>query len=512
MYTKRLVSVCFVLGALSMAALSNHSRRLNQVTTVTFNNQVVRILQQHCQVCHHPGDIGPFSLMTYAEARLFAPAIKPATETREMPPWLPAQECSEFLGKNRLTDEEIAAIGAWADGGTPEGNPADLPPALQFTNDWPLGQPDMVLQPDADFSVGLGEDVFRCFSLPLTLRGERFLSAIQIKPGVHSVVHHASVYLDPAGASKILDDSNPAPGYDCGGDDGFMTTNAIAWWAPGSTAGFEADGMAWRIPRGARLVLQVHYHVHHGGAATDRTQVGLYFARTPVRKELRAASISNSDFVIPAGEENYNVTASLSQISDQPVHAIAIAPHMHLLGREISVEAIDAGGATRCLVSIPEWDPHFQDAYRFKESILIEPGTRLALNAFYDNTDQNPDNPHRPPQPVRAGQRTQDEMCLAFIKYTLDAENRDVSSPHLASAAIEDGELIVRGQGFLDGADIEVDGKRVVDTRNHKKAKKAAKILISASEWRSMIPGGRQVAITVLNPDGARSTAITIGR
>ncbi|HEU4390860.1 MAG TPA: hypothetical protein VFV34_23855, partial [Blastocatellia bacterium] len=394
MDTKRLVSVCFILGALSMAALSNHTSHLNQAGPVTFNNQIVRILQQHCQVCHHPGDIGPFSLMTYQETRIFGQVIKAVTETREMPPWKPAEDCNAYDGQNRLTDEEIRAIATWVDGGTLEGNPADLPPPLQFTNDWPLGQPDIVLQPDADFSVGLGDDVFRCFSLPLNLRGERFVSAIQIRPGVRRVVHHASVYLDPAGASKILDDADPGPGYDCSGDDGFMTRGAVAWWAPGSTARFEAEGSGWRIPAGARLVLQVHYHVHHGGAATERTQVGLYFARTPVRKELRAASISNPNFVIPAGEANYNVTASLSQVSSQPAHAIAIAPHMHLLGREISVEAIDRTGETRCLVDIPEWDPHFQDAYRFKDSPALDPGTRVALSARYDNTDQNPDNPH----------------------------------------------------------------------------------------------------------------------
>jgi hypothetical protein len=204
--------------------------------------------------------------------------------------------------------------------------------------------------------------------------------------------------------------------------------------------------------------------------------------------------------------------ASLSEVDNQPVHAIAIAPHMHLLGRAIRVEATDTGGGSRCLIDIPEWDPHFQDAYYFKDPVPLLVGTQLNVSATYDNSDANPDNPHHPPQEVRAGQRTEDEMCLAFIKYTRDAESLEVSSPQIGSAAIEDGELIVRGQGFLEGADIEVDGKRVADTRNHKKAKKAAKILISVGEWRSMIPLGRLVSITVLNPDGVRSGAINIAR
>lgn len=490
----------------------DYGARASDAESVTFNNQVIRILQQHCQACHHADDIAPFSLMTYGEAKLFAEAMSEATQSREMPPWKAAEGCSEFEGNLRLSDEEIEALARWVDAGKPEGDPADAPAPLKFTGDWQLGQPDVVLQPNSDFDVKIGDDVYRYFSLPTDLRGDRFLSAIDVKPGARSIVHHAIIYLDEKGESKKMDDADPGAGFATSGGAGFLTEGAIGWWLPGQQLHYEADGTGWKIPKGARIVLKVHYHVHHGGGQKDRTQVGLYFSRKPVTKQLRTLAVDNTNFTIPAGESDFNLTASHARLAPgQAMHALGIAPHMQLLGQELEVEAVAPDAASRCLISIDDWDSHWQGLYSFKEPVALPGGTQLNLTASYNNSLTNPFNPNFPPKAVRYGEMTTDETCLAYVKYTLDSESRDLSSPRIASIEIDSsGQLVVKGKGFLAGADIEVDGERAGDSRNHKK--KTGKRLMSSEDWKALMPTGKQVTVRVLNPDGVHSDPFSFTR
>ncbi|HEU4391969.1 MAG TPA: hypothetical protein VFV34_29555, partial [Blastocatellia bacterium] len=153
---------------------------------------------------------------------------------------------------------------------------------------------------------------------------------------------------------------------------------------------------------------------------------------------------------------------------------------------------------------------HWQGVYHYKEAIPLPPFTRLNLTAFYDNSENNPDNPNSPPRPVGWGEQTTDEMCIAFVEFTLDGESRDLTSPQVASALIDGDELIVTGRGFVEGSNIEIDGKLVADTVNHKK--KFAKKLISSGGWKPLMVPGRQVSITVLNPDGVRSAGLAFTR
>jgi len=111
----------------------------------TFNREVVHILQQNCQSCHHPDDIAPFSLMTYHDAVLHADAIKYMTQTRQMPPWKPAPGCGDFVGERALAQNDIDTIAHWVDGGTPEGKASDLPEMKTFDGGWPAGKPDVIL-------------------------------------------------------------------------------------------------------------------------------------------------------------------------------------------------------------------------------------------------------------------------------------------------------------------------------------------------------------------------------
>jgi mono/diheme cytochrome c family protein len=402
---------------------------------VTFNNQIARILQANCQSCHHPGGVAPFPLMTYEEAYPYAPAIKAATQSGRMPLWKPVQGCGKFLNGRRLTVEEIDLIARWVDAGAPQGDPSDLPPAREFPTGWTLGQPDLILTPDAPFYPQFNDslDVYRCFPLPTHLTEDRFVTAVEILPGNPDLVHHVLLTVDKKGESAALDEAEAGPGYTCFGGPGLTYQNPFnigpaAGWVPGSPALRLPDGVGGLLPAGARLVMQVHYTLH-GEPGPDQTQVGLYIARGPIRKQFRVMPVFNRRFTIPAGADHYQVTASLRLPPRFDIHAVGILPHMHLLGREIEVNAIHRDGTDRCLIRIDDWDFRWQGNYLYQEPVPLPGGTRLQVIAYYDNSENNPNNPHSPPRAVRWGEGTSDEMCTAFIGYTVDAEDLTRSRP-----------------------------------------------------------------------------------
>lgn len=387
----------------------------------TFTKEVSRIFQQHCQSCHSPGNVAPFSLVDYSSAKPHAALIKFMTQSKEMPPWKPSDGCGDFADKRSLTQGEIDTIAQWVDRGAPEGNRADLPEPLDFSSDWTLGQPDLVLENIEAYTPDEHGDTYRCFTVPTTLPSTAYVRAVDTKPGDRETVHHVIAFIDSTGISKSLDDAEPGPGYTCFGDPGFSATGTLGGWAPGSPPLEMPDNVAFELPKGARVVLQVHYHPHHGEApAADRTQFGVYLAQQPPKNIMRIVPIINTEFRIPAGDPNYRVDAEFPLLTPFPLKLWLIAPHMHYLGRKMTVEMTLPGGAKQCLIDIQDWDFHWQGAYRYKAPVTIPAGSALRLTAYYDNSANNPRQPNDPPKPVGWGEATTDEMCIAFLGVTVE--------------------------------------------------------------------------------------------
>lgn len=385
----------------------------------TFSNQVVRIFQQHCQTCHHEGDIAPMALTTYAESKPYATLIKFMTQTKQMPPWKPADGCGDFKDERRLTDEEIATLAKWADNGAPEGDRAELPTPRDFSGGWALGQPDAVYKMPEAFKAPEGEDTYRCFTIPTNLTTPQYVQAVDTRPGDRETVHHVITFIDTTGASARLDEADPGPGYTCFGGPGFSLPSTLGGWAPGSRPLELPAGTAFNLPAASRVVLQVHYHPHHGEPEPDQTEIGVYFAKTPPKSTMLILPIINQSFTIPPNNGNYEVSAAWPF----PLPAVKlwfVAPHMHLLGRTMKVQATRPNGTSECLIQIDDWDFNWQGAYMYKEPISLPSGTALSLKATYDNSTSNPRNPNSPPRPVSWGEETTDEMCIAFVGLTVD--------------------------------------------------------------------------------------------
>lgn len=380
---------------------------------ITYAKHIAPIIQEYCQPCHRPGEVAPFSLMTYRDVYTWRKEIVKVVEARQMPPWKPLPGYGEFQGERRLTEEQIALIRKWVELGAPLGDPKDLPPPKQFPSGWRLGEPDIVFEMPEEYEVGpTGDDEYRHFVIPTNFDRDVFVRAIDIQPGNRNTVHHVLVFVDTTGTARRLDAADPKPGYAAFGWPGFVPAGMLGGWAPGFSPSVLPPGTGYRLPKGADVVLQIHYY-RTGKPERDRTRVGIYLEKSPNPTPVGIVWILNPLFRIPAGAERHEVRAMW--IAPRDVEVVAITPHMHLLGREIKVVAELPDGSQKVLIWINDWDFKWQDTYHYKTPVKLPRGTRVVVYAYYDNSEKNPNNPNRPPKDVTWGERTQDEMCLVFL-------------------------------------------------------------------------------------------------
>jgi peroxiredoxin len=401
-----------------------------KVGRVTYYRDVLPILQKNCQTCHRPGEVGPFSLMTYRQAVNWASDLKDYTQRGLMPPWK-VVEGGPFHNERKLTAKELATLAAWVDGNTPEGDRKQAPPPAKFPAGWRLGKPDLVLTVAGDFQIGpAGRDVFRCFVLPTNLMQDRDVVALEVRPGNPRVVHHALLFIDTKGAGRKLEakarkappseddphgpeDLDRGPGYSTSMGVGFLPTAGLGGWAPGQLPRFLPDGTGMRLPKGSDIVMQLHYH-RNGKLEKDRTSIGLYFAKKPVKREYQGGVLSGGYFfAIPAGAERHPLKGQSYAAADFTLHSVM--PHMHMLGKEIKLTLTPPDGPARTLMAIKEWDYNWQETYVFREPVRVKAGSRLDVEAIYDNSSKNPRNPFDPPRRVTFGEQTTNEMCFIFL-------------------------------------------------------------------------------------------------
>lgn len=414
---------------------------------ITFSNQISRLFQVHCQECHRPGEVAPFSLIEYAESAEWAELIKHTVETRSMPPWKPVAGHGDFVGERRLTDDEIQLISAWVDAGAPEGDPADLPAPLEFDDAWTLGEPDLVLKTPVYAPAPNSSDEYRCFSvaLPESITESKNITGIEVRPGNRKIVHHLILYGDPLGESLGLEaaSSDGKPGYECFGSADISASSftfgvesyILGGWAPGMSPQVLPDGSGIYLRRGSRISVQLHYHPD-GTEQSDTTRIGIHFAEERTPRNSTVLMAINTNFEIPASAKAHEVTAEFNfervgnfVIPDSlrnflvssgvfPLDVISVLPHMHLLGREIRMDKVSASGETTPMVYIDDWDFNWHDIYTYKTPMKLHLDDRLVVRAIYDNSASNPRNPNSPPIPVRWGDFTTDEMCIVF--FTVD--------------------------------------------------------------------------------------------
>jgi peroxiredoxin len=389
--------------------------------TVTYAEHVAPILQKRCVNCHRPGEVAPFSFLTYEESKRWARNIAHQTRRRVMPPWQPVGR-GLYRGERVMTEAEIDLLQQWAKAGAPAGDLSKAPPAPEYlAGGWAFGEPDLILEAE-EYELGPdGPDEYRCFVLPTNLPEDQWVVAVEHQPGNRAVVHHLIAYVDGGDRSVQLDARDPKPGYRSNGTGpGFQPVGEMGGWAPGVQPEQLPPGVGRFLPKGGKIVLEVHYH-RNGHTEKDKTRLGLYFAKKPIHQQWRWFELINPFFQIPAGAKAHVVTQRRRVKRNVTAHAVI--PHMHLLGKQIKVTAQFPDGTSKVLVDIQDWDFNWQDFYYFKQPVKLPKDTVLELECVYDNSAENLNNPNDPPKVVGWGEQTTDEMALAFVSITIDGED-----------------------------------------------------------------------------------------
>jgi hypothetical protein len=374
--------------------------------------------------------------LSYEQARKRASDLATVTGERKMPPWhASTEEGGPFRDARVLSSVEIDTLARWAESGCPEGDVADAPPARHWESSWTLGTPDLVLTPSESYSLDAeGSDELRVFVVPTGLTEGKWIAAVDVMPGNPKVVHHVLGAFDVRGAARKLDQADPKPGYKSFGGFGLIPSGGLGGWSPGKLPRPWPDGTGRYLPAGADVLIQVHYH-RSGKVETDRSSIGLYFAKVDVDKQVRGAMVlppragflRRPSLSIPAGDSNYEVTGTTTVDEDSHLHSVT--PHMHWLGKDFLLKATRPDGSTVTLIRVDRWNFNWQGAYDFVSPVPLPKGTKIDMKAHFDNSAENPSNPNSPPRVVRWGEQTTDEMCIGFLQMTSDDEHRKNQPP-----------------------------------------------------------------------------------
>lgn len=396
----------------------------------TFAGDIAPLVFQHCAGCHRPGEAAPFSLLDYAQVKRRGKQIAEVIGSQLMPPWKIDESDVAFRHDRRLSSAQVELIQGWVANGMPEGDPGKLPAPPTFPSDWPLGEPDLVVRMDRPFPVPAeGRDIYRNFVVPLNLGEDKWVRAIEFRAGAKAVVHHSLFYFDTTGTARDLDAQDDLPGYgnrmNFGGrgggrfDASFAGDNpedaqfgSLGGWALGGNARELPDGLAMRLPKGADLILSTHFHPV-GKAEAEVSTVGLYFAAEPPAQQHTGIQLpplfgALEGLEIPAGEKEYAISDSFTL--PVGVRAFGLGAHAHYLGKTMKLTATFPDGAVKTIAGIKDWDFAWQEQYLFADYVDLPKGTKLEVRITYDNSADNPRNPNQPPQRVKWGEQSTDEM------------------------------------------------------------------------------------------------------
>jgi Tfp pilus assembly protein PilF len=335
-----------------------------------------------------------------------------------MPSWLPDAQELKFADELRLPDAQIALIQKWVEQGAVEGNAEDLPAAPNFVEGWRLGEPDLILEAEKPLVLpAQGTDTYWNFIFSVPITETRWIKAVEIRPGDKRYVHHANILIDREGSSRFRETE---PGVGFGGmeirieSQVFDPDSHLLFWKPGTVPYVEPEGMALRLDKGTDLILNTHLQPS-GKPEIIQPSVGLYFTPHPATKLPMLLQLENdAKLDIPPGQKDFLVTDEFTLPID--VDLLAIYPHAHYLGKDIRAFATLPDGTKKTLIHIPRWNLAWQAVYRYAEPVLLPKDTVVSLRYLYDNSDENPLNPHHPPARVTAGNRSSDEMCHLWLQ------------------------------------------------------------------------------------------------
>lgn len=406
-----------------------------------WHEDIAPFVAQNCRSCHTAGSVAPFPMDSYDETWPLAPAMLLQVDNATMPPWhaVETEECAPpdaFKHDARLTDEQIQMLHDWSELGTPEGDPANAapipePPSLDLADPSATDtmQGSITIQPE-----GSQLDFFHCLSLDPGNAEEVYVDGMQVIPGNNAVVHHVLIYIDTDGASAAWTDGQQ---LDCGGGTGGIgNVQLVGAWVPGSLPMEPPPGVGVRLPPGARIIYNMHYHAVVGGPETDEgtgiamrwsTDLPEYVSDFRLIGAPGDGTLTTAPFLIPAGASDHVETIELDvpTVGGADVRIWSVLNHMHKIGVDMKISVM-RGGEELCLVQTPHYDYDWQRIYEYDvgidQAFQIQSGDTVRVRCTYDNTLDNPsvvealdEMGFDEPQSISLGDGTLDEMCVAGV-------------------------------------------------------------------------------------------------
>ncbi len=369
---------------------------------VTYSANVAAILHSRCAICHRPGQVAPFSLLTYDHARRWSTSIAEVLGDGRMPPWHADPRYGHFSNDRRLSDQERSRLLAWVEQGSPPGDLSRAPVPPKFPQGWSIGTPDLVFEAPEVFKVPAeGTLPLMKFQIAANVKQDLWIQAIEAQPSDRAVVHHIIVF------SRVHDKSNPKQ----------HKKIFLAAYLPGDVPQVYPPGVAKRIPAGSNLEFELHY-TPIGRVRFDRPSVGVILSKEPPRHVAVTRGIAQHNLRIPPGATDHVERADWTLKHDS--HLLSFSPHMHLRGKSFRYEAHYPDGRVEVLLSVPSYDFNWQSVYRLVEPKALPKGTRIHCEAHYDNSSANLANPD-PTREVLWGEQSWDEMLMGYLDYYEDA-------------------------------------------------------------------------------------------
>ncbi len=382
---------------------------LGRPRAVSYVREAAPVLSAHCLRCHARED-GPAPMRRYEDVVKWGPMIRETLLTMSMPLAAPGWRSGPFLTSAGLRPEERRALIGWIEAGTPRGEGADpLPAAVVSANDRERkgAAPDLVLsmkQPESLRASGL--EPYRYILLADGFPDDFDAAGVVVRHADPNLVHHEILYVFPPGVALprlgAADSDRVArvmPGQ----------VPSLTPWEPSPSS-----DLVQRIPKGSRLVLEIHYRTL-GRPASDLARVELYRYRGKHPHRLRTLFVQNTRFRIPPGAPDYEVLARRK--ITRPCQARGFFIHMHGRGDHATMSARYPDGRVETLISLPRYDPMRPIIYALKQPKPLPVGTVLELAGGFDNSRANPANPD-PTREAAVGMRVDDEMLFSACYVT----------------------------------------------------------------------------------------------
>jgi mono/diheme cytochrome c family protein len=413
------VALGSVLAGLAVTTAPIRATPADDSAPVTFNKDVLPILQKNCQTCHRPGEIAPMSFLTYQDTRPWAKAIKVAVLSKQMPPWFADPAYGHFANDRTLSPATIDALAAWADQGAPEGDAKDAPPPIDFPHGWSV-KPDVIIEMPQDISLpATGTINYKSILVKANFPEDVWVVAADLRPGNAEAVHHMRAIVRPPG-SQWMKDAVPGVAYEQGDTEvGRQGEGAdlLGKFNPGlGGQDFSMFESAKFVPKGSDIVFSMHYTAT-GKPATDRSRLGLVFAKQPPKLRYYVSDgPTASNLAIPAGDRNAEIVSEMTAQADTQL--VYMQPHMHLRGKDYEVRLITPSGESKTIFKA-KWDFNWQLGFDLAEPVPIPKGTRIVGIAHYDNSAGNKYNPD-PTKLILWGPQNWDEMQNCFMGFLVD--------------------------------------------------------------------------------------------